>query len=372
MDSSTAPNSLEPVLIYKSKKEIMTFDRIVVPSSMRSSYWKFFGFPADKFNNIINKNKIVCALCQVTIAYNKNTTNLQTHLNAKHPDIVKTFFPNEKSSNDIGNGSVQRKRLLATTVAATTAVQTIMPANAASSSATASTATIMTADDLKAKRIKIEIPTSKTEWENGVCIRTIPPQQHPTGISIKAVLNTNDDCNENYEESLKYLDRVENDEFIDELDGQNTEYIEVNSEQYEIDDEAEQINETEDGNRIDYTSENQCYSIEIESVPHTDNKPDDDDDGDTSAGDNYKIHVSNDNKKTAAKLKSPKKMQLLSSRNVINIEEDLTAFIIKDILSPDIVDGKGFRNLILKLYGNIDIPSGAQVISQMTINILNQ
>lgn len=359
MDSSTTPNSLEPVLIYKSKKEIMSFDRIVVPASMRSSYWKFFGFPADRYNNIINKNKIVCALCQVTIAYNKNTTNLQTHLNAKHPDIVKKFFPNEKATNDCENGAVQRKRSLVT-IAATSAVSAIMPAKMPSTSTSA--ATIISADDIKSKRIKIEIPTSKTEWENGVCVRTIPPQQHPTGISMKAtVLNTADDCTESYDENLKYIDRVESDEFIDELDGQNTEYIEVNSEQYEIDDEAEQSHEGEDGNRIDYTTENQCYSIEIESVPHVDHKPDDED-GDASGGENYKILVSNDNKRAGAKLKSPRKVHMLSSRNIINIEEDLTAFIIKDILSPDILDGTGFRNLISKLYGSIDIPTAAEVI----------
>lgn len=71
---------LEPVLIYNDKNEMVPYSKIVVPSSMRSQLWKFFGFPANDKFEILTKKKIVCCLCRAYIAYNKNTTNLSTHL----------------------------------------------------------------------------------------------------------------------------------------------------------------------------------------------------------------------------------------------------------------------------------------------------
>lgn len=65
----------------------IVFSRLIRPSSMRSSYWTYFGFPADAQNQIITRRKIVCTLCNTAIAYNRNTTNLKVHLSARHPDV---------------------------------------------------------------------------------------------------------------------------------------------------------------------------------------------------------------------------------------------------------------------------------------------
>lgn len=53
---------------------------------MRSNYWKYFGFPADSQSNILTKKKIICNICKTVLAYNKNTTNLKSHINAKHKE----------------------------------------------------------------------------------------------------------------------------------------------------------------------------------------------------------------------------------------------------------------------------------------------
>ncbi|RZF44183.1 hypothetical protein LSTR_LSTR003823 [Laodelphax striatellus] len=64
------------------------YDKLVIPASMRSIYWKYYGFPADEDGEIIDRFKIVCTLCKTVIAYNKNTSNLRTHLINKHSQIL--------------------------------------------------------------------------------------------------------------------------------------------------------------------------------------------------------------------------------------------------------------------------------------------
>lgn len=66
------------------RKHVFTYKKLVVPTAMRSKYWKYFGFPASETNHILTKVKVVCTLCKCQIAYNKNTTNLRMHLNNKH------------------------------------------------------------------------------------------------------------------------------------------------------------------------------------------------------------------------------------------------------------------------------------------------
>lgn len=63
---------------------VYTYKKLVVPVSMRSIYWKYFGFPASDDGEIITKLKIICILCKSQIAYNKNTSNLRMHLQNKH------------------------------------------------------------------------------------------------------------------------------------------------------------------------------------------------------------------------------------------------------------------------------------------------
>ncbi|XP_055376629.1 uncharacterized protein LOC129608885 [Condylostylus longicornis] len=76
----------EEIEKLKEAETTVEYSKIVVPKGMRSTYWRYFGFPADDNSQIVTKNKILCVLCNTAIVYNKNTTNLRTHLVAKHPD----------------------------------------------------------------------------------------------------------------------------------------------------------------------------------------------------------------------------------------------------------------------------------------------
>lgn len=66
------------------EKHTFTYKKLVVPMSMRSPYWKYYGFPATEDGDIITKVKIVCVLCKAQLAYNKNTSNLRMHLQNRH------------------------------------------------------------------------------------------------------------------------------------------------------------------------------------------------------------------------------------------------------------------------------------------------
>lgn len=67
------------------EKHTFTYKKLVVPMSMRSIYWKCYGFPASEEGDILTRVKIVCLLCKTVIAYNRNTSNLRMHLQNKHP-----------------------------------------------------------------------------------------------------------------------------------------------------------------------------------------------------------------------------------------------------------------------------------------------
>lgn len=58
---------------------------------MRSRFWKYFGFPANLAGDILSRKKIICNICNTPIAYNKNTTNLKAHLQARHEEELLTL-----------------------------------------------------------------------------------------------------------------------------------------------------------------------------------------------------------------------------------------------------------------------------------------
>lgn len=66
------------------------FKKLLVPMAMRSPYWKYFGFPSMDGTTLTTKEKIVCALCRTVLTYNRNTTNLKTHLKSKHKNLLRT------------------------------------------------------------------------------------------------------------------------------------------------------------------------------------------------------------------------------------------------------------------------------------------
>lgn len=81
-EETTGANVSVPNLM--EEKHVYTYKKLVVPMSMRSIYWKYFGFPATDDGSILTKVKIVCILCKTQIAYNRNTSNLRMHLQNKH------------------------------------------------------------------------------------------------------------------------------------------------------------------------------------------------------------------------------------------------------------------------------------------------
>lgn len=93
--------------------EVLNYSKIIRPTSMRSTYWKFFGFPADDSGSIITRRSVICSICGFALSYNKNTSNLKSHLRTKHPDQLnfnyhpptkKTKFiyaPNNEGNNEL-------------------------------------------------------------------------------------------------------------------------------------------------------------------------------------------------------------------------------------------------------------------------------
>ncbi|MGH0115577.1 UNVERIFIED_CONTAM: hypothetical protein FKN15_024907 [Acipenser sinensis] len=57
---------------------------VVTPPSMKSKYWRHFGFWTIG-GQIENKKNVVCKLCKRELPYNSNTTNMRSHLEKHHP-----------------------------------------------------------------------------------------------------------------------------------------------------------------------------------------------------------------------------------------------------------------------------------------------
>lgn len=91
----------------KDGDECIIYTQTIVPNTMRSTYWKYFGFPGNDNQEILTKNKVVCTLCNKVISYNKNTSNLRTHLFAKHPE--KLFGMNNVNNHSEPASPVTKK-----------------------------------------------------------------------------------------------------------------------------------------------------------------------------------------------------------------------------------------------------------------------
>ncbi|XP_012528947.1 zinc finger BED domain-containing protein 1 [Monomorium pharaonis] len=118
--SDDAKNDIQMVLAkMMEEKHTYTYKKLVVPPSMRSIYWKFFGFPATDDGDILTKVKIVCILCKTQIAYNRNTSNLRMHLQNKHArellELESSSLPSSRQvlSQDNKERKIQKKLLKA-------------------------------------------------------------------------------------------------------------------------------------------------------------------------------------------------------------------------------------------------------------------
>ncbi|XP_011173367.1 E3 SUMO-protein ligase ZBED1 isoform X1 [Solenopsis invicta] len=118
--TSDDKNEIQMVLAkMMEEKHTYTYKKLVVPPSMRSIYWKFFGFPATDEGDILTKVKIVCILCKTQIAYNRNTSNLRMHLQNKHAhelmELESSNLPSPRQvlPQDSKERKIQRKLLKA-------------------------------------------------------------------------------------------------------------------------------------------------------------------------------------------------------------------------------------------------------------------
>lgn len=85
-----------------NEQEVYNYSKIIRPTSMRSTYWKFFGFPADDSGSIITRRSVICSICGLALSYNKNTSNLKSHLRTKHPEQMNfTYNPPTKKTKFI-------------------------------------------------------------------------------------------------------------------------------------------------------------------------------------------------------------------------------------------------------------------------------
>ncbi|XP_014211665.1 zinc finger BED domain-containing protein 1 [Copidosoma floridanum] len=101
---------------FLEEKHSIPYKKLVVPQSMRSIYWKFFGFPATAGGEILTRVKIVCLLCKTQIAYNRNTSNLRMHLQNKHTqelhDLESASPPRKQNITPESKEKRTQKRLL--------------------------------------------------------------------------------------------------------------------------------------------------------------------------------------------------------------------------------------------------------------------
>lgn len=288
---------LEPVLVYKDRNETIPYSKIVVPSSMRSPVWKYFGFPADANNEIITKKKIVCCLCSAYIAYNKNTTNMTSHLSCKHPEFL-------------GNSGKKIK------------IEQIDE----------------TSISLKRSKV-IEIPNS--EWCMGDESQT-KHILHPTGIVVKTHPKSPTD------QSMQMVD--DDYELIispDEQDNQLIETLSYNEKDYA---ESAENNSVEDmAQKNDFLTEEFLTDMhEITEQPLYDDK--------TSQQSGHAMKTDTRNRdRDSQEAEQPETAENL------DIMQPLKAFLIKDLVSASTVDGDGFKLFIKSLSPNIHIPNASQV-----------
>lgn len=314
---------LKPTLLYLNEDDILTFKSVVVPSSMRSPLWKYFGFPADENREIISRSKIVCCICYNLIAYNRNTTNLSTHLSNKHPEIL-TKIKNARRTS-VENTSID--------------------------------------SPISPKR-KPKAEMAINWYTNDHIQHSIVPnkmqqaQQHPTGITQKA-----------YSRAKKsiYKPKFQITEDIDDLDDEpgKSSFDDITEHEHE-----NQFIETIDYANIDINEDGNEIIAEVldtESVAHS-NRPKDEflSAQYITINENNEVLYESSPKKMIITTKSPQKTSDHDNNcteviDSVDIMDQMKKFLIKDLVKPTIVDGTGFKEMITFLSHNTDIPNADQV-----------
>lgn len=320
MENSSDHEILPPITIFNAQTP---YQKLVVPASMRSQYWRYFGFPADDSNNIITRTKIVCCICRRQIAYNKNTTNMSTHLIARHIDIMHKHFP-----NDIKPTPSHAKR----------------PKLSKTAQASAS---------LNKRIKKEEIEAEPWSDDDTFTKNRAQPETKSTDRAGSV--------EENSEIVRVFVTNEDDVELIETLDyGECSGIFGLDSPHFS----GEEPNESNDHEFMneEYLLTNVNADNEVSS--HVTSQ-----DGDDDNKIMIDVYVDNANKRSPKKsnadvggakeklVKYQKELQESSKRlSEAEVADALKNFIVSDIMSPSIVDGVGFRSLLKNISGRVDIP----------------
>lgn len=331
----------EPVLVYKDSNETIPYSRIVVPSSMRSPLWRFFGFPADDNYAITNRKKIVCTICRTQIAYNKNTTNLSTHLHCKHPSVYAKLYP------------TAHKRAKHKTEHRPDAQECGVPV----------------------KRCKTD---DDVDWHVDEHTQ-IDQSTHPTGIRVKEAVRRADSAvrvlqdehakppgikksmtlDENFELVITAEDADNDSPFIETLDYNEKDYMElVNDDCGDMMSDAEHLAEdSADAEKSEFLVDellaspadqtcNGAYERQAE-VP------------DKTASKCGLLRVKVDAVLQATNCKPSETEKTIRDTTAATTDQ-LKRFIVRDIVSPSMLDGAGFRELIKSLARSANMPTATE------------
>lgn len=71
------------------------------PKQLKSSVWKHFGFYEQTNSTELDKANAICKVCKVPLVYRTGTTsNLNKHLETRHPHLLKSDEGKRKATND--------------------------------------------------------------------------------------------------------------------------------------------------------------------------------------------------------------------------------------------------------------------------------
>lgn len=326
-------NDLKPVPVYKDPKEGIPFSEIVVPSSMRSPLWKYFGFPAYANKEIITKTKIVCGICRAYIAYNKNTTNLSTHLNCKHPEVLEEI--------KLKRGKIRDR------------VQIVNPIKLEAHELPSTSKRFRESED---ETFNDWLPAGESHVQSTV---TQKPQKkrsiYKPKFQMSNVYFESESMEKNSSLDDENMAMESNDQ---ENDNQYIDAIEYSNEDFNIDDDRHEtisVDLATDPNTDASRSKDEYLTEEFLAI----NEPNE-----------IIFHLNEEQteKKNVILSKPPPKIanKLSMKRNKENsglTEEmkQIKKFLIKDLVPPSIIDGSGFKELISFLSPNAEIPSSYEV-----------
>ena len=79
-------------------KQPLKQENLLTPKGKSSIVWNYFGFHTDKDGIKDDEKRVVCRLCERSIAFSGNTTNLKQHLQNHHPSVLSSYSTSDESS----------------------------------------------------------------------------------------------------------------------------------------------------------------------------------------------------------------------------------------------------------------------------------